>query len=214
MRQTVMIPTPTPPTPPPTPQGGLAEGLKQTVQEAVAGALQGTRAELQRDVIRLEARRNGLQAALDAAPNGPARSAIQRQLSNTEEELAKTQNALEKIERQLTTRDGPRETFSGTIPAPRFPSAPVQRFDPTPLVFGVLGILFVAFPLTLAMVRFLWKRASNAPPPAITAEQTRRFDRIEQSVDAIAIEVERISENQRYLTKLLGESRTSAKIGS
>ena len=51
----------------------------------------------------------------------------------------------------------------------------------------------------------LRKRFDNAPAPAISAEQARRFDRIEQSVDAIAIEVERISENQRYMTKLMAE---------
>jgi hypothetical protein len=76
------------------------------------------------------------------------------------------------------------------------------------------GILFVAFPLTLAIVRFIWKRSSSAPAPAITAEQTRRFDRHEQSVDAIAIEVERISENQRYLTKLLGETKQKQGLGT
>jgi hypothetical protein len=31
---------------------------------------------------------------------------------------------------------------------------------------------------------------------------TQQLDRIEQAVDAIAIEVERISESQRFLTKL------------
>jgi hypothetical protein len=33
-----------------------------------------------------------------------------------------------------------------------------------------------------------------------------RFDRLEQAVDAIALEVERISETQRFTTKLLNEA--------
>ena len=34
---------------------------------------------------------------------------------------------------------------------------------------------------------------------------TPRFDRLEQAVDAIAIEVERVSEGQRFVTKVLTE---------
>ena len=36
-------------------------------------------------------------------------------------------------------------------------------------------------------------------------ELTARMERIEQALDSIAVEVERISENQRYTTKLLAE---------
>jgi len=37
-----------------------------------------------------------------------------------------------------------------------------------------------------------------------------RLDRIEQSIEAMATEVERIAEGQRFTTKLLSEVRTSA----
>ena len=40
------------------------------------------------------------------------------------------------------------------------------------------------------------------PVPSVTEE---RLARIEQAVDAIALEVERISEGQRFTTKLLSE---------
>ena len=39
---------------------------------------------------------------------------------------------------------------------------------------------------------------------------TSRLERIEQAVDAIAIEVERISEGQRFTTKLLTERASDA----
>jgi hypothetical protein len=39
----------------------------------------------------------------------------------------------------------------------------------------------------------------------IAPEITSRLERIEQAVDSIAIEVERISEGQRFTTKLLTE---------
>ena len=39
---------------------------------------------------------------------------------------------------------------------------------------------------------------------------TQRLERIEQGVEAIAIEVERISEGQRFTTKLLAEQQRAA----
>lgn len=211
------------PTPPEAPQGrDLGPAIEGFVNDALAGVLAKTRAELAQELSRLEAKNVGLEAAASAAPNGPAQAAIRGELARNEREMAKLRSAIDKLDRQLSTRDGPNPAatplpaprIAGTTPAPPgFPRQPMDNFDPTPLVFGVMGILFVAFPLTLALVRFLWKRASNAPAPAITAEQSRRFDRLEQSVDSIAIEVERISENQRYLTKLLADTKQPSKIG-
>lgn len=40
---------------------------------------------------------------------------------------------------------------------------------------------------------------------ALPAELTERLERIERAVDATAIEVERIGEGQRFLTRTLGE---------
>lgn len=39
----------------------------------------------------------------------------------------------------------------------------------------------------------------------------RRFDQLQQSVDVIALEVERISEGQRYVTKILNETNALAR---
>ena len=41
----------------------------------------------------------------------------------------------------------------------------------------------------------------------IPADVQNRLERIEQAVEAVAIEVERISESQRYLTKLMAEPK-------
>jgi hypothetical protein len=39
----------------------------------------------------------------------------------------------------------------------------------------------------------------------VSPEVAARLERMEQALDSIAIEVERISENQRFTTKLLSE---------
>jgi len=70
--------------------------------------------------------------------------------------------------------------------------------------------MVIGWPLTRAFGRRLERGGQTAASisPAVS-EQLRR---IEQAVDAMSVEVERISESQRYLTKLqtaqLGEPST------
>jgi hypothetical protein len=45
--------------------------------------------------------------------------------------------------------------------------------------------------------------------PRIPAEVASRLERMEQAIDSIAVEVERISEAQRFTTKLLSEKTRS-----
>jgi len=74
----------------------------------------------------------------------------------------------------------------------------------------IVGTIFVAFPIALAFARNLWKRASHHAAPPASPESGQRMERLEQAVDAIAIEVERISEGQRFMTRLLTEGSAPA----
>ena len=74
---------------------------------------------------------------------------------------------------------------------------------------GIVGTIFIGFPIAVALARNLLRRGSRAVAPA-PAASNERMDRLEQAVDAIAIEVERISEGQRYMTRLLTEGSAPA----
>jgi hypothetical protein len=50
-----------------------------------------------------------------------------------------------------------------------------------------------------------WARRAEARRPGLPLETEGRLVRIEQTVEAIAVEVERVAEGQRYTTKLLAE---------
>jgi hypothetical protein len=69
------------------------------------------------------------------------------------------------------------------------------------VVFGTMGT--VLYPLARALARRLEGRTGAAVPSLHAVEE--RLDRIERSVEAVAVEVERISEGQRFVTKLLAE---------
>ena len=59
------------------------------------------------------------------------------------------------------------------------------------------------FVLARAVARRI--EGKTSPPPALLADATMRMERMERTLESVAIEVERISENQRFLTKVLAE---------
>ena len=64
------------------------------------------------------------------------------------------------------------------------------------------------FPISCAIaIRMLRRPKAQAAINAPGIEE--RFTRLEQSIDAIAIEMERVSEGQRYVTKLLATEKVS-----
>lgn len=86
---------------------------------------------------------------------------------------------------------------------------------------GIIAItaiisVFVVFPLAIAFARAIWKRASEGPRPKQidTDSIHRRLDQIQVSVEAMAIEIERISEGQRFVTKLMSERGEREALGS
>ncbi|HEV2642943.1 MAG TPA: hypothetical protein VGT98_09560 [Candidatus Elarobacter sp.] len=68
------------------------------------------------------------------------------------------------------------------------------------------------FVLTLVgayYARRIWRRGAPvvpALPVAVPAELTNRLNHLELSVEAVAIEVERVGEGQRFMTHLFAES--------
>jgi chaperonin cofactor prefoldin len=71
--------------------------------------------------------------------------------------------------------------------------------------------VFVFAPFAIAISRFIWRRSTPAARASVPDHATeQRLDQIQQSIDTIAIEVERISEGQRFVTKLLSEKDRAA----
>jgi hypothetical protein len=58
--------------------------------------------------------------------------------------------------------------------------------------------------ITVMLVRGLSKKMPMSNQPNVL-QMEQRFDQLQQSVDAIAVEVERIAEAQRFSAKLLAE---------
>jgi hypothetical protein len=68
---------------------------------------------------------------------------------------------------------------------------------------AILGVTTLGLAIAWVRTREKLLRARAVEIPAPTDQQSVR--RLEEAVDAIALEVERIAEGQRYVTKLLGD---------
>lgn len=69
--------------------------------------------------------------------------------------------------------------------------------------FLSMAFIIVGLPIARAFARRMDRRG-QAPS---AGDLTPRLDRIEQAIEAVAIEVERVSEGQRYTTKAIAELR-------
>ncbi len=77
------------------------------------------------------------------------------------------------------------------------------------IVFGTIMIMVLGTPIIRAIIRAVERRAA---PPAVPSDLNARLERIEQTVDSIAIEMERVSEAQRFLTRLQTEQRAIGSV--
>jgi hypothetical protein len=82
------------------------------------------------------------------------------------------------------------------------------------LAFGffiMCAVMVIGWPLARAFGRRIEHRGST---PVIDAALTGQLQRIEQAVDAMSIEIERISESQRFMVKLQNGSAERAALTS
>ena len=79
---------------------------------------------------------------------------------------------------------------------------PLSPFVVPIALFVCLAAAAIGVPIAKAFAR----RIERSPErPSLPPEVVARLERMEQAIDSIAIEVERISEGQRFTTKLLSE---------
>lgn len=103
----------------------------------------------------------------------------------------------------LIVGEGP--TTVGTVEAPHF-------FGLEPRQFREPALFILLLPLILAASRWIWRRTPARPNRENAFEGNAQINRLEQAVEAIAIEVERISEAQRFSAKLMAERPKESAI--
>ena len=74
-------------------------------------------------------------------------------------------------------------------------------------------VMVIGIPLVIIYARKVWNlRDSSSSSVQSSSMSDHRLERIEQAIDAVAVEVERIAEGQRFVTKLLSD-RGQERVG-
>ena len=85
---------------------------------------------------------------------------------------------------------------------------PPQAVDISLAFFFTIAAIIIGLPIARAFARRMDRKGGTAQIPSEVSSQLAQLN---QAVDAIALEVERISEGQRFTTRLLSEQRDAAR---
>jgi hypothetical protein len=167
-----------------------------------------------REYLGLRARQSELSSQINAAVS--RRDRLARQIERTDATVDRTglSQRLQLLDNRIIQLETDQAAIGRQLTTPQAGelSSLSQQTDFGGLSRGnvtaisIIFTIFVLAPLALAAARNMWKRG-NRPVILPDAENARRIEQIQQSVDAIAVEMERVSEGQRFVTKILAEQQ-------
>ena len=173
-------------------------------------ALKARREELSTQLQSVDGRRSRLISQLQMIRPGdePAKKGLYDRIALLDQRQLQLESDLAETGQQLSSV--PAGMVASTSAVPVFAGLGSGQI----LALSIVSIIFVFAPLAIGFARTIWKRSSRpALPPAAFTETAQRLERLEAAVDTIALEIERISEGQRFVTKLLSEGQASPLLG-
>lgn len=172
-------------------------------------AIRTRRVELSNQLESADGRRNRLMEQLNGTSDATAKRGLEDRIALLDKRMLQLEGDIAETGRQLTS--APAGLVESTEPAPVFAGLGATQ------VFVLSGIfsVFVLAPLAVGAARMMWKRSNRpATPLAVFTETAQRLERLEQSIDTIALEIERVTEGQRFVTRLLSEGQPAAALGA
>jgi hypothetical protein len=200
----------TPPASTPQPGSGTDAARPLTRPEVVV--LEQRREALMLQLAAVRSRRSAAVGELQAIQASPLRgragrvqhaNVLEQEIALLDRQDARIHVDLAEIDRRLTA------DVVATQPPP-LPTPPplVPPVDVSFELVAAVAIVFIVVavgPISVALARLIWKRTTSRGGDAAW-DSSPRLERLEHSVEAIAVEVERISEGQSTVTRLLTES--------
>jgi hypothetical protein len=157
------------------------------------------RQELKSQLAALEAQREEIAGQLtNPMVSGSNRAGLSRRIENLDNRIEALDQQIAQVEAAIA--GAPRAI---SVVPPRMPRNAPDRPAPG-IVLGGMFMLCVLLPLSIAYARRIWRRGA-AVVTSIPAEINERLSRMDQNLDTIAVEVERIGEGQRFLTRVYAE---------
>jgi hypothetical protein len=172
-------------------QGALAQRRElRNQQDRLQDQRQELRNELQNEQNLSPADRAGAEARIKE---------IDARLSSVDQQIAQADAAVAQAAALPGATVEPREERNG----------PPEEILAVPIVFTI----FVLMPIAVAYARRIWRKGATTVAP-IPQDVTDRLEAMGQAVESIAIEVERIGEGQRFLTRVMSDKGKSLGVGA
>ena len=179
-----------------------------TSATAVYEGLKAQRTELGNQLESLEDKRRDLSQRLEEPMvRGADRTGLETRITELDQRISSIDKQIAESEAKIAQAAG--------VPGAVVPPKPFQREGPPDEVYVLAGmfIVIVLLPLSIALARRIWRRGV-ATITKLPAELAERLTRIEQGMDAVAVEVERIGEGQRYMARAFAEDGSLRAIGA
>ena len=208
------MPQPTPPAVPTPPVPGEFQVVIPTdgaSPSAILKAMEAQRSELREQLERVQEQRNDIANWLkNDEITAPDREGLAARLKETDGRISS-------LEQQIAQADLAVAKASAVPGAVVEPPPPPDNSDSDRLeaitAVSIVFTLFVLCPIAVAYARRLWKRGATVIAP-VPREVTDRLEQMGQAVESIAIEVERIGEGQRFLTRVMGDQTRQLGVGA
>lgn len=182
--------------------------IPRTEEEVHALVMQ--RQELSEQLTNVSSRRRNLAEEIRQNSDPTTRAGLEERLRLLDQRILQMETDLATTGRQISS--APAE-LTGAM-SMQHQSGGGSDFEEGLMIGGLSVLFFVSVVLFFARRR--WKGRDRAVPSVLGVE-SQRLERLENGMEAIAIEIERISEGQRFVTRLLSESQsplgTSHRIG-
>ena len=191
------------PAPGPAPQSYGQFRVPQTAAERAI--LIARRSEMSDQVVSARARRTTLAKQYESA-TGANRVGLEQQLRVLDLRIAQIETDIGNSGQALAGYTGP--TTSVGFPD-RFP---VNITSGQTTAISIVFIVVVLGPLATSFGRLMWRRAAKPVLPPVWNDATNRLERLEQAVDTIAVEMERVSEGQRFITKIMTQRDATEEV--
>jgi hypothetical protein len=199
--------TPTPAPSPNTPV--LAAGTRTGASApAIYEGFKAQRRELSNQLEELESTRRDISSQLEQLPaSSPERKGLETRMTDVDSRIATVDQMLASNAAQIAT--------ASAVPGAVVEPPQIIRNGPPEeaYVVGTIFMFVFLLPISIAFARRIWRR-SAAVVTSFPREIADRLSRMEQAVEATAVEVERIGEGQRFLTRLFTEGEGARAISA
>jgi hypothetical protein len=161
------------------------------------------RHELSDQLTEMTERRSELVKEIITAPEGVTKTGLEDRVKLLDKQIIQLETDLATTGRQLSAAP------SNLVEEINFETRAQQNNGDDwaeGMFAGGFGVLIPVIVISLFMRRRRKKRKTAEPAKILGADSTERLERLERGMEAIAIEIERVSEGQRFVTKLLSDS--------